>query len=40
MQFDHRGIIKRILKDHFNGFWEMNEEAFPAQYRKDILETV
>ena len=40
MQFDHRGIIKRILKDHFDGFWRMNEEAFPAQYRQDILETV
>lgn len=40
MQFDHRGIIKRILKDHFDGFWKMNEEAFPAQYRQDIIETV
>ncbi|MEK4230503.1 transposase zinc-binding domain-containing protein [Solibacillus sp. FSL H8-0538] len=40
MQFDHRGIIKRMLNDHFDGFWRMNQEAFPAAYRQDILETV
>ena len=34
------GIIKQILKEHFSGFWEMNERFFPEKYREDIKETV
>lgn len=40
MQFNHRGIIKRILKDHFDEFWQLHQNRFPAAYRKDIEETV
>lgn len=40
MQFNHRGIIKRILKDHFDGFWQFHQNLFPAAYQKDIEETV
>ena len=40
MQFEHRGVIKRILKDHFDGFWRLHQEKFPAAYRHDIEETV
>lgn len=40
MQFNHRGIIRRILKDHFDGFWQLHQNLFPAVYRKDIEETV
>lgn len=35
MLFDSRGIIKRILKDHFDEFWKLNEHRFPAAYRQD-----
>jgi hypothetical protein len=34
------GIIKRILKDHFDGFWKMHSTLFPTDYRKDIKESV
>lgn len=34
------GVIKRILKDHFDGFWRMHSTLFPASYREDIKETV
>lgn len=34
------GVIKRILKDHFAGFWYLHERLFPASYREDIKETV
>ena len=34
------GVIKRILKEHFDGFWKMNEGRFPETYRDDIKETV
>jgi hypothetical protein len=34
------GIIKRILKDHFDGFWKMNLNRFPESFREDIKETV
>lgn len=36
----HSGVIKRILKDHFDGYWKMNSHRFPSQYRKDIKEVV
>ncbi|CRK84783.1 hypothetical protein [Neobacillus massiliamazoniensis] len=32
------GIIKRILKDHFDGFWKMHSDRFPESYREDIKE--
>ncbi|TWG79185.1 hypothetical protein L604_002600000250, partial [Bacillus subtilis J27] len=34
------GVIKRILKDHFDGFWRMHSDLFPKSYREDIKETV
>jgi plasmid rolling circle replication initiator protein Rep len=34
------GIIKRILKDHFDGFWKMHSYLFPKSYQADIQETV
>ena len=34
------GIIKKILKDHFDGFWKMHSTLFPSVYRNDIKETV
>ncbi|MCJ7843450.1 hypothetical protein MUB24_21750 [Lederbergia sp. NSJ-179] len=34
------GIIKHILKDHFDGFSKMNDYRFPKSYRKDMKETV
>lgn len=34
------GIIKQILKDHFDGFWKLNDWRFPKSYRDDIKETV
>jgi plasmid rolling circle replication initiator protein Rep len=34
------GIIKKILKDHFDGFWKMNSDTYPSSYRDDIKETV
>ena len=40
MFFNHRDVIKRILKDHFDGFWRLHEEKFPAVYRYEIEETV
>ena len=38
--FNHRVVIKRILKDHFDGFWRLHQEKFPAVYRHEIEETV
>ncbi|MFC7372292.1 transposase [Fictibacillus iocasae] len=34
------GVIKQILKDHFDGFWKLHDLRFPEAYRKDIRETV
>ncbi|WP_180955744.1 IS91 family transposase [Bacillus sp. V33-4] len=34
------GLIKRILKDHFDGFWKLNAYRFPKSYQADIKETV
>lgn len=40
MEKEKSGLIKRILKDHFDGFWKMHSGVFPASYREDIKETV
>lgn len=34
------GVIKLILKDHFDGFWKLNEYRLPKSFRNDIKETV
>jgi hypothetical protein len=34
------GVVKQILKDHFDGFWKMHFDLFPEEMRKDIEETV
>ncbi|MGJ9381853.1 hypothetical protein [Salipaludibacillus sp. CF4.18] len=34
------GVIKKILWDHFAGFWVMHDNRFPKDYRNDIYETV
>lgn len=35
-----RGVVKRILKDHFHGFWELHENLFPQELRGAIPEAV
>ncbi|MBO0961655.1 transposase zinc-binding domain-containing protein [Neobacillus sp. MM2021_6] len=40
MVYANRGVIKRILNDHFDGYWRMNSYLFPVSYREDIKETV
>jgi hypothetical protein len=40
MTKQNSGIIKRMLRDHFDGFWKMHSTLFPERYRKDIEETV
>jgi len=39
-KYKKRGIIKQILKDHFDGFWYLNDYRFPKEMQKDIQETV
>lgn len=34
------GVIKQILKDHFDGFWKLHADSFPKSYQEDIKETV
>lgn len=34
------GVIKKILKDHFAGFWEFHHNRFPESFQHDIKETV
>ncbi|UTR14298.1 transposase [Salipaludibacillus sp. LMS25] len=34
------GVIKKILWDHFAGFWEIQDHRFPKDYQNDIYETV
>ncbi|MFA9559290.1 hypothetical protein ACERII_18420 [Evansella sp. AB-rgal1] len=34
------GVIKKILKDHFDGFWKLHHNRFPNQYQNDIQEAV
>jgi hypothetical protein len=40
MSTQKSGVIKRILKDHFDGFWRMHSTLFPSSYRADIEENV
>jgi len=40
MRKQKSGVIKRILKDHFDGFWKLHFTLFPSAYRADIEETV
>jgi len=40
MSQSNSGTIKRILKDHFDGYWKMHSDLFPESYREDIKETV
>lgn len=40
MRKKNSGIIKTILKDHFDGFWKMHSSLFPVSIRSDIEETV
>jgi hypothetical protein len=35
-----QGMIKQILKDHFDGYWKLHSDRFPKEIRKDIKETV
>lgn len=34
------GVIKQMLKEHFDGFWKMHYDVFPSDYREDIKEAV
>lgn len=34
------GVVKRILKDHFDGFWKLHAHLFPKSLQGDIEETV
>jgi hypothetical protein len=34
------GVIKRILKDHFDGFRKIHSGVLPASFREDIKETI
>ncbi|MFD1038220.1 transposase [Virgibacillus byunsanensis] len=34
------GVIKQMLQEHFAGFWYLNCDRFPENYRDDIKETV
>lgn len=40
MGTQNSGVIKKILKDHFYGYWQMHSGLFPESYREDIKETV
>lgn len=35
-----KGVVREILKDHFQGFWQLHAGRFPKELRKDIEETV
>lgn len=35
-----KGIVKKILKDHFHGYWEMNKDTYPEVYRESIEDNV
>lgn len=39
-QLRNSGVIKQILKDHFDGFWKIHSDLFPTEYREHIKETV
>ncbi|THE12293.1 transposase [Bacillus timonensis] len=34
------GVIKQILKEHFDGYWKMFSNTYPVSYRDDIKEAV
>jgi len=34
------GVIKQILKEHFDGYWKMYSNTYPESYRNDIKEAV
>jgi hypothetical protein len=34
------GVIKKILKDHFDGFWKLHHDRFPRSYQADLKEAV
>jgi hypothetical protein len=34
------GVIQHILKDHFDGFWNLHADMFPQNLQTDIEETV
>jgi glutathionyl-hydroquinone reductase len=36
----YSGVIKQILKDHFDGFWKMHFDLLPKDYRDHIKEIV
>ncbi|WP_036635117.1 transposase zinc-binding domain-containing protein, partial [Paenibacillus alginolyticus] len=38
--YKKKGTVKKILKDHFHGFWQMHAESYPESVRKSIEETV
>ncbi|MCY9667015.1 hypothetical protein M5X11_19100 [Paenibacillus alginolyticus] len=38
--YKKKGMVKKILKDHFPGFWLMHAETYPESVRKSIEETV
>lgn len=40
MDSKRSGVVKRILKDHFDGFWKLNAHRFPKTLQGDIEETV
>ncbi|KGP74550.1 IS91 family transposase [Pontibacillus yanchengensis] len=40
MGYHGSGVIKKILKDHFAGFWDFHSTKFPESLRDDIKETV
>ncbi|MFB4165675.1 transposase zinc-binding domain-containing protein, partial [Alteribacillus sp. JSM 102045] len=35
----NQGVIKKMLKDHFDGFWRLHERRFPKSHRADVKET-
>lgn len=39
-KYKKRGIIKQILKEHFDGFWYLHANQFPKEIQKNIQETV
>lgn len=34
------GVVQRILKDHFDGYWKLHARLFPEELQPDIKETV
>ena len=40
MKFDYLGVINRILRGHFDGFWRLYQEKFLVASRHDIEEMI